>query len=50
MGLGLAGLLAGLGLTFGLVGLGMVWVARGKDDVFMTMDTPLERIPEGATV
>ncbi len=50
MGLGLAGLLAGLGLTFGLVGLGMVWVARGKDDVFMTMDTPLDRVPEGATV
>jgi hypothetical protein len=32
MGLALAGLFAGIGATFILTGLGMVWVANGKDD------------------
>ena len=32
MGLALAGLFAGIGATFVLTGLGMVWVANGKDE------------------
>ncbi|MDX1448578.1 MAG: hypothetical protein R3246_05890 [Acidimicrobiia bacterium] len=32
MGLALAGLFAGIGGTFVLTGLGMVWVANGKDE------------------
>jgi hypothetical protein len=32
IGLALAGLLAGIGATFVLTGLGMVWVANGKDE------------------
>lgn len=32
MGLALAGLFAGIGATFILTGLGMVWVANGKDE------------------
>jgi hypothetical protein len=32
MGLALAGLFAGIGATFVLTGLGMVWVASGKDE------------------
>jgi hypothetical protein len=32
MGLALAGLFAGIGATFVLTGLGMVWVATGKDE------------------
>jgi hypothetical protein len=32
MGLGLAGLLAGLGVTFMLLGGGLVWVARSKEE------------------
>jgi hypothetical protein len=32
MGLALAGLFAGIGATFMLTGLGMVWVANGKDE------------------
>ena len=50
MGLGLAGLLAGLGFTFGFVGLGMVWVSRGKDEEGMMVDAPLDRVPEDVTV
>ncbi len=32
MGLALAGLFAGIGATFVLTGLGLVWVANGKDE------------------
>ncbi len=39
LGLGVAALLFGLGLTFGAVGLGMVWVARGKDDTHKVVET-----------
>ncbi|MEO1055965.1 MAG: hypothetical protein AAFY28_03540 [Actinomycetota bacterium] len=41
MGLGLAGLLAGLGFTFMLIGFGLVWAMRGKRDT----DIP-DTVPE----
>ncbi|MEX1043307.1 MAG: hypothetical protein WD020_01585 [Acidimicrobiia bacterium] len=49
MGLALAGLFAGIGATFVLTGLGMVWVANGKDepdyDAFLRKEAEKQQQP-----
>jgi len=47
IGLGVAGILAAVGLTFLVSGLGLVWASRGKDPEMAT-ELPTERLPEGA--
>jgi hypothetical protein len=48
MGLAIAGILAGIGATIILAGLGLIWAARAKDD--QITGTLTERTAEPATV
>ena len=48
MGLGLAGILGGVGLTFLVAGLGLVWAARAKE--LSPAPVGHERIEQGLTV
>ena len=48
MGLAIAGILAGIGATVLLAGLGLVWAVRAKDEQFA--GTVTERIAEPVSV
>ncbi len=39
LGLGVAGAFAGIGLTFLLAGLGLVWAAKGENETIVRLDT-----------
>ena len=48
--LGIAALLAGLGLTFGFIGLGLVWASRGKEFAPVPETVPEAWVPKDATI